>query len=370
MGFLKAIALVGAVWGVGGACAFGLCVRMIEQAVVVGQEVRVGEIATVTDTDAATAEKIAQTVVVKVEGDSATIAADAVLFAVLNTHGMELAGSLSVRGAASCQVRVEGKKDDVKVAGKGSVAANVAVSVAAEPEMPVVHAAVVGGQKQADEGEKAESGTLAELLIEQAVAALGADAGDVRVSFQSRQKLLEASAEEGQRWVIRPLSTSFLGLVQWDVQLVAANRVMQKATVQARISRRVKVAVASEGIARGSLLTADMVRMDERWIDRQMPTLVSDAADVMGLEAQRPVGIGSVLDCRDFVATDVITRNELVDCTYMAGGLKVSVKARALGAGKLGEVIALKNEANGERIEGTVVGKHMVMLNTPATGGK
>jgi flagella basal body P-ring formation protein FlgA len=189
---------------------------------------------------------------------------------------------------------------------------------------------------------------------------------DVRVNFDTTSPLLLQKTAAGQTWQLRTLTRGYLGTVQWEAQLVqaagGASRTVTKLTVQARVSQRTQGLVTTGVIAKGDVITPSQVTLEERWVDRKVPTWLARSSDVVGFESLRAIAAGSMVDQRDFKPLEMATRGDAVTVYFISAGLKVKSTARALDSGKLHDRIAVRNEATGERYEATVIGSGVLAV--------
>jgi flagella basal body P-ring formation protein FlgA len=164
-------------------------------------------------------------------------------------------------------------------------------------------------------------------------------------------------AWEERRWLVRALTQTFWGAVQFEAQLAEGTKVVQKINVPTEVKRRQRVVVLASRLSRGEVVTGEKVKYADIWMDRNVPTLFGAAAEVVGLEAQRDVDAGSQADQRDFKPLLMAHKGDLVTVVYVAGPLEVQIKGRALADGKFHEVIDVRNETTGEKIGAVMVKK-------------
>jgi flagella basal body P-ring formation protein FlgA len=362
-----------------GANAFGQTVRLRDKVVVSADEdVRLGQVATISGTDARTAERLADTVVLaRGTGDAVrSLKAEQVLMAVIQQQGPGgIANRLQIAGSASCEVALgasaapAGGPNNIAThepatagAGEGGSdrAIAMAVVMSTEPARP----------EPADASPRATPSTVAEAPNRQTLARLlmqhmreenAAGEDDLRVSFETISPLLDQVAGPKQKWQFRPLNRTTLGTVQYEAQLIEGVRVVQKTNVQMKVLRRAEVLTAVATILRGDVITKEHFKVEEAWLDRKMPTLLVRDADVLGLEAQRPVAVGSMLDQRDFRPVELAPRGETLTVIFIAGSLKVQAKGRAMESGRLHDMIKIRNETTGETYQATIIGKSLAV---------
>ena len=166
--------------------------------------------------------------------------------------------------------------------------------------------------------------------------------------------------------------------MEWDTQLVQATRPLQRLTVQTKVLQRATVLVAQDILRPGEVVQAGQIKTQEQWLDRKLSTLFSKPEDVIGQMAlpARGIGVGSVLDQRDFKPVTMAANGDLVTVYLISGGLTVKDQARALSSGRLHETITLRSESSGSDKPGayqaTLIGRDVAVIGTldPATEAK
>ncbi len=343
-----------------------------------GEDVRLGNIATITGADEKAAASLADIVVMSdVESDK-KVSADSILMAISAQLGAgAVAQQLEVSGAATVEVVVAGGvKPGVgsqKIEGTG-VAANEAVSVGSEPEAaaPVVLASAASSAVDADaeaaDGVKGK--TLKDLIVDEIGENLQVGKEGYRVRFDTENTVLNEAAPEGARWDVRALTQSTLGTlgtIPFSAELVKGSRVLQRTLVRAIAEKKVTVLCATSQIHLKSVVTKDLFLPQEMWLDRDMPTLFTNASDVIGLESERELVAGSMLDQRDFKPVLMANNGDAITVIFVAGTLKVQMTGRAQSSGKLHDMITVRNDATGEMYQATLIGKLLAVIGpTPS----
>ena len=348
----------------------GQTIRLKDKATIpAGEDVRLGIIATISGVEGRAAERLAETIIAPKGEDKRTVKAENVLMAVISQYGPGgVANTLQIVGSASCEVTV-GPADATSYAPKIQpidARSDRAIAMAAVMSTEPVKAPVAtpdanpASPKANTSAEK--MGKLAQLLTDRMVQENGAREEDLRVSFETISPLLDVAAGANQKWQFRPLNHSSLGTVQYEAQLIEGAKVVQKLNVQMRVLRRADVLVAAGPISKSDVITKDLYRVEETWLDRKMQTLVAREADVLGMEATRPVAAGSPLDQRDFRGVEMAPRGEVISVIFLSGGLKVQSKGRAMETGRLHDQIKVRNESTNETYQATVIGKDLAVV--------
>lgn len=327
--------------------------RVLNRAVVSGESIMVGDVARLENMARADAEVIAQTVVTE-KATARKITADEILFAIMTRSGRaDLATKIQVIGAASCDVSLEAAAPVPAVAQQAQVATAAVVSGADNTQDVLSSSFNQSGRK------------LSDLLRASVIQNLQVEAEDVRVSFDTVNSLLDSVIATDTRWQIRPMTRVMIGTVQWEAQLLQNTKVLQKFIVQARVSRRTQAIVTVKPIGRGEILfDTKTVETQERWVDRMMPadTQLTKVDEVLGAEAIRSIPAGEVLDGRSFRKADMLLKGDTVTVWFVTSSLTIKGSARALSSAKLHERAECRNEISGEIMEGTVIGKRIIVV--------
>jgi flagella basal body P-ring formation protein FlgA len=226
----------------------------------------------------------------------------------------------------------------------------------------------LSAKTEVKEGTKAEvsleRNTLRDVIVNKLLGDLGAAAEDVRVDFNTTSPLVDAPVANGQRWLIRPLTRTMLGTVQFEAQLAEGTKVLQRLNLATEVQRRQRVLVATARIGRGDVVTGETMRFEEVWMDRNVPTLFAAEKDVVGLEAQRDIDVGAQLDQRDFKPALMAHKGDQLTVIYISGPLEVQIRGRAMMDGKLHEAVDVRNDSTGEKFTAVMVKKGMGVVGT------
>jgi flagella basal body P-ring formation protein FlgA len=77
---------------------------------------------------------------------------------------------------------------------------------------------------------------------------------------------------------------------------------------------------------------------------------------VVGLAARRPLRAGAVVAGRDVAAPQVVKANDIVTLTYDNEGISLSLRAKALSGGAVGDTISVQNVTSKKTVQAVVVG--------------
>ncbi|HVX86032.1 MAG TPA: flagellar basal body P-ring formation chaperone FlgA [Phycisphaerae bacterium] len=327
-----------------------------------GAEVRLGELATVSGGGVA-GERLADVVILSGVQGPVKVKAEAILMAVISQQGAAATNDLEMSGAATCEVKIAGAGAPAAPASMGAGAgapaaveksgAAAKVKSASPPASPIAAAATAAGP------------CLVDMIRSRVVKELGASAEDVQVDVETINPLVAEPLPAGRNWLIRPLTRTFLGSIQFEAQLVEGEKSLQRLTVSADVQRRVKVIVSTQPLARGDVVQATAVEEREVLLDRDMPTLFNTAGDVVGLEAKVPIAAGTRLDQRDFKACEMAERGDAITVVFVSAALRVKSPAKALDGGKLHSMIKVLNEKDNEQYQAELIGKRLAVVGGP-----
>jgi flagellar basal body P-ring formation protein FlgA len=124
----------------------------------------------------------------------------------------------------------------------------------------------------------------------------------------------------------------------------------------------VELPVLARRIAPGEQIVA----ADLDWImvapGRLRASSLTDASQVVGSEARRPLLPGRVLSARDLQPPRLVQRGRAVEMVYARPGLHLRALGIAQADGGLGELVQVVNPDSRQRLQGVVVGLGQVAL--------
>jgi flagella basal body P-ring formation protein FlgA len=129
--------------------------------------------------------------------------------------------------------------------------------------------------------------------------------------------------------------------------------------------------VLARRVAAGELIAA----ADLDWITvaphRLRPTSVTEARQLIGSEARRPLAPGRVLTQQDLQAPRLVQRGRAVALLYARPGLQLRALGIAQADGALGDLVQVINADSQQRLQGVVTGPDEVSLGgtVPGTDG-
>lgn len=167
---------------------------------------------------------------------------------------------------------------------------------------------------------------------------VGAGPDRLRVTFDEQDRELLDQPVAGRRVEIQPGGTS--DRLPLQIKVFEGERIAAAGTVRAEVRVKRSVLVVRQGIPRGQSITAEDFTLDEQWLAPRVRP--ASAARAVGSVARGSLRAGEVLDEDDFELPLVVKKGDLVTVHCLSGLVKVELVARAMEAGRDGEVIALQ----------------------------
>jgi len=92
----------------------------------------------------------------------------------------------------------------------------------------------------------------------------------------------------------------------------------------------------------------------------------SDADQVIGLAARRPLRAGAVAALRDVSAPQVVKAGDIVTVTYEDGGISLALQGKAVTGGAAGDALAVLNTASKKTIQALITGPDQAVVGPDA----
>lgn len=125
--------------------------------------------------------------------------------------------------------------------------------------------------------------------------------------------------------------------------------------VQAKITVYLPVVVARQAIAKGETISAAMLTTRETAMQQNKLGFVTDAADVLGMQAKRRINAGQPVSRHLLAAQLLVEKGHEVIIQVQKAGFTASTKGVALADGRLGERIKVRNLSSGKELDAEVI---------------
>lgn len=329
-----ALALVAAL--VAATSASGATFALWREAVIAGDDVRIGDVCRISDAGGDEASLAALPLVAApAPGGALVLSADEVRRA-LRDGGVNPA-TIVIKGAATCAVRRPQP-----------------LVPAPAPTMPA------GDTGPASAAHPRSLRQVIEAYF--AAEAAGPDAS-VAVRFGRANEDALALSEPQFSFRIQRTSTQSLGMVALKVTVFERGDAVRELPLLVEVSRIVPVVVAAKPINLGAIVTASDLRIVEMAIARGDREGFTRSEEVIGQRARHFVAAGEPVLPRDLESVPLVKRGQLVDVQSNVGGVSIVTAAQALGDGAYGDVIGLRSDGNHRRqISAIVTGPGRVRI--------
>ncbi|MHC4233825.1 MAG: flagellar basal body P-ring formation chaperone FlgA [Planctomycetota bacterium] len=340
------VCLVLTAWPLVCAAAPPRTVRMWPSAVVVDDQVRLGDLCELIGFAAETHEQLRNTVVVPSPppgGSKAITLRD--LCGVLTGAGINMAETI-VKGAAECGV----SRPRVLPLTPGSGTAGTAAEHLEEGPMSPAPA------------------TLRDAVVGYFREELSRYEGRVQVDFGRAAVMWLDLAGPEYAFEVRRRANRPLGLIDVEVDVLRDGQRAQQLELQPVVSLARKVAVARRAINHKAEIRPKDVHLVEITFERLDRLGITDLARVIGQRAKKFVSPGAMLSARELETVPLVKRGQLVTVRSTTRRVVVETAAKALESGGYGDAVELRDaKRRGRRLIGVVTGPRQVELRGDAT---
>ena len=126
--------------------------------------------------------------------------------------------------------------------------------------------------------------------------------------------------------------------------------------VAARPGNTLEVLTYGRNLSAGDIVQPEDVVWGQVQAHQAPSGAPSDAEQVIGLSAKRALRAGAAVASRDLASPQVIARNDMVQVSFVTGGVKLTVTGRATRNASIGEAVAILNVQSGRTIDAVASG--------------
>ncbi len=138
------------------------------------------------------------------------------------------------------------------------------------------------------------------------------------------------------------------------------------ARLEGRAEHRVQVPVLARPVARGDVIRQSDLRLQDMPYHRMEATpILVETADILGQAARRSLRAGAPISPDDVAEPLLIERQQLVTLVFRQGALALTVRARAMDDGAMGQSIDVMNLQSNRVVRGLVAGHGLVHVLAP-----
>lgn len=198
----------------------------------------------------------------------------------------------------------------------------------------------------------------------------GGQPDDLRVRLTSPfMASLGAAIRErrGLRIEVLPLREPRLGSVQGTVRLWDGSQLITGRSVGFEVQKRQQVAVVLTSMRRDDTVTSRNVRLEKRFVSKFQDQPSTE--DILGKTTRRDLRPGQLLSLSDLktqtrqASVIAVRARETIEVEAVSGALRVRLQAAtALQTGRVGDIIQFKNPDSGHTRAGRIVGPGRVQI--------
>lgn len=180
----------------------------------------------------------------------------------------------------------------------------------------------------------------------------GVGPSGLRAKFDAQDEDVLALPTAGRRVAVEPMTSPSTTRALVAVRVYEGDTLTVNRTITAVIELRRHVVTVTKDVARGRVITSDLVSEEDRWMEPGGEVLVSSRDDVVGCEALTRLEAGTPLRQHDAAPAVVIKRGDMVEVLCLSGGLEIKARARAMSDGRRGERVDLRMEGSKKSFTG------------------
>ncbi len=295
--------------------------------------------------------------IAKIEGQEAPTLGTIVVLATPNPSGdgtvnitlSQVRAAMDAAGVHWGRVTLAGSPCVVRVA-------PARVEPAHEAKKPLTNTLPKNPPQPVDTG----AGTMRSVIGLRLAELYGVEAADLRVAFDIGDDEFLETAYTGDRIDIQPAANAGSARVPIRVTTYSGDRVVLDRTVMSQALLQRRVVTSTGPIDRGQAIGAGRLVEAVQWLSPSVrPAPAEQAA---GSVATRKVVAGQVLVMEDIAAPVIVKRGDTVWVHALSGSVTVKAKAKSLGQGRDGEVVAFKLDGSDRVFSARMAGAGRAVL--------
>lgn len=332
-----------------------LTVEVRPGATVMGDEIRLRQIARWSDADKAALDPIGELVVARFGKGMAFANVDmSDVKALLRDAGVNVA-TMNFAGATACQVN----RTDAQLDGSATIE-----QYAAAPA-PVAVAAVAKPHTDLPAAEVPDAGyhNLRQLLTIDLSERINVPVEDLEMTFRPQDEAALRLCEPHVAFDVQPQRAGALGDVSWNVNVVGTaetKRLFIRATARAWRQQT----IVSKPLATKQLITENDVTTTRSLVNQLPNDALLGRDQVVGQMASRDMKAGAIVTAKLVDPVQLVRGGQFVTVTSGTGGVSIKTVARAMEPGTLGQTIMVRNEVTRDQFSAVVTGDQQVSLSS------
>lgn len=184
---------------------------------------------------------------------------------------------------------------------------------------------------------------------------------DLRLTFESRDDALLGVPAQDRTVAVQPAGEG--DRLPMAVRVYEGDRIVAQGQVRVTVLVRRRVLVTTAALSRGAAIRASGLLEEERWLPPSSDP--ADGADLDGQVLKNRLGVGQVVEMQDIEPPLVVKRGDVVAVDCLSGAFSVRTTARALSAGRLGEVIQFQSLGSKHTFRARVSGPGLAVTLAP-----
>lgn len=205
------------------------------------------------------------------------------------------------------------------------------------------------------------SQTLADLLGSELSLVANLPRERLRIRFDQLQPADQDWLQQPVRreWVysIRMLGSAITGRSPIRIEAFAGDRLAFQKTLQLEVLAEVDLVTAVTSLNKGDVLTLESLVIKPQWLPLGQAQQLVPIDQLVGMSAKRRLNAGQPVSTRDVEAPITIRRGDDVIVHVISGGLVIKSKARALSAGREGELVTLQVDGSKKTFSARIAGR-------------
>jgi flagella basal body P-ring formation protein FlgA len=183
----------------------------------------------------------------------------------------------------------------------------------------------------------------------------------LRIRFDQLQPADQEWIQQAVRseWVysVRMLGSAITGRSPMRIEAFAGDRLAFQKTLQLEVHAEGDVVTAASAINKGDTLTLDNLVVKTQWLPIGQAQQLLPLDQLIGMSAKRRLNPGQALVIRDVESPIAIRRGDDVVVHVLSGGLVIKSKARALSAGREGDMVSLQVDGSKKTFSARIAGR-------------
>lgn len=161
------------------------------------------------------------------------------------------------------------------------------------------------------------------------------DPANIRLTYAPEDDEFLSAPLTGRTLELKPTASG--DKLPLSLTVYEKDRIVGSRNIRVGVLVRKTVVIAAAAKSRGETVNRDDVTTDEQWIGPNLKPASPD--QVFGAAAQNKIATGQIINVSDVAPATIVNKGEIVAISCVSGSVVLTTKARAMSAGRVGEVI-------------------------------